>query len=386
MLWKKLSALTVLILATSPGWAQDCYIYNTRLGPFFYGSINSIDHSTGNHIFSNEQGGWCTYTGGPGECAAVATATSFSYVEESGKLTIPGFVHEIAWNDANGTASATYPSSAVASSEGAGAVRECPLFCGFGMTISSPGGSISYSGGSPKWADKHTYTNNCPARIVNSGCGVGASGGPCPVCTPENCGPSPILIDTRNEGFHFTDPQTPDGYVSFRFGAKIRKVSWPDWKTENAWLVYDSRGVIDGADDLFGNYTEHSDGGLKNHPNPNGFLALAWYDRGEQGGNLDGVIDKRDRIWSKLRLWKPKHCHLHPDEPCVALDSELSTLDAAGVHSLSLVYSSEGTTDSYGNVCSFKAMVNPDEGETQKSRDGRFACDFNLAERKEDAR
>jgi hypothetical protein len=159
-------------------------------------------------------------------------------------------------------------------------------------------------------------------------------------------------------------------------------VSWPDWRFDNAWLVYDKNGVIDGADDLFGNFTPHADGGVKGHPNPNGFLALAWYDKTSQGGNYDLVIDKKDAIWSKLKLWKPKHCHLHPDQPCVALDSELFPLDALGVHSLSLVYSASSTADKYGNTCSFEALVNPDAGEQQKSHDGRMACDFNLAVRK----
>ena len=398
MLWKKLSALTLLILATSPGWAQSCTAFNTVLGPFYYGSINTVDHAGGDHTFSNETMGGCEYEGyGAGtQCTANATATSFSYMEESGKLVYPGFVHETAWADAGSNSTAQAPSTATAVSEGGGGIRECLLSCGFTASISKAGAGVSFSAVA-KWSDKHTYTNTCPAKSFpanNGGCG-GRNQNPCPICTPEGCGPSPILIDTRNEGFHFTDPQTPDGYVSFRFGAKILKVSFPDPRFQNKWLVRafenGKRNPIDGADDLEGNFSPYADGGLKGHPNPNGFLDLMYRARLEAKAahtSYTGVLSRKTapRLWRTLRLWKPEHCQKQPDQACTALDSELETLDHAGVHSLSLTYSSDLTTDSYGNVCSFKAMVNPDEGETQKSRDGRYACDFNLAERREDAR
>lgn len=367
-----------LLLLVCSAFGQDCHIYNSVLGPFPYAQVGYQSHSTGDHIFANETGGSCTYTGSSA-CNAVAQATSFSFVTDSGKLVYPGYVHETASNDAGGTATATFPSVAATSSEGAGGVRECFLGCSFGVTISSAGGSVNFSGGAPKWQAKHVYTNSCPAVFIPV---CGGKNAPCPGCGPDGCGPSPILIDTQNQGWHFTDPNTPAGYVTFRFGSQLKKVSWPDSHFENAWLVYDKDGVIDGADDLFGNYTAHADGGVKGHPNPNGFLALAWYDKPSQGGNLDLILDRKDAIWSKLRLWKPKHCHLHPDQPCIALDSELYKLDELGVHSLSLVYQGSGETDKFGNLCSFKALVNPDAGETQKSRDGRWACDFNLAERK----
>ena len=35
-----------------------------------------------------------------------------------------------------------------------------------------------------------------------------------------------------------------------------------------------------------------------------GFLALALYDRVANGGNDDGVVDKRDSVFAKLRLWQ----------------------------------------------------------------------------------
>jgi hypothetical protein len=189
------------------------------------------------------------------------------------------------------------------------------------------------------------------------------------------------LIDVGNHGWHFTNPNESNGYVTFRFGATLQKVSWPDWKFDNAWLVYDKNGVIDGADNLFGSYTQHSNGdflAVKADYNPNGFLALAFYDQPAQGGNMDGVIDNKDKIYKYLRLWKPKHCHLHPDQPCVALDNELFKLESQGVHSISVAYSAADEKDAVGNTCNFKSMVNTEKAHPQKSKDGRWACDFNL--------
>jgi hypothetical protein len=362
-----------LLLCLVPAFGQDpCTVYNRNLGPFPFYASDSQGHLSGNHQFINYTRGSCQYTLAPASftsCAAVAKADSVSSMTESGKLTL-GYVHETAVADAGGLATAAYPIAAVANAKGVGGVRECFAGCSFSVTLSSSLGSAQFSATS-KWSKEYAYPNTCVPHTANLNVCSGA------VTDSINpCGPSPILVDVQGEDFHFS------GAVTFRFGSQLKKVSWPDWHYHNAWLVLPKNGVVDSADDLFGNYTRHSNADYTPFPNStdaNGWLALAFYDQPAQGGNGDGVLDRRDRIWRKLRLWRPAHCHLSPDRPCVALDSELSTLERAGIHRLGLTYTA--VDEMYGdNKCGFVAPINMAEGERQRSADPKLACDFNLAE------
>jgi hypothetical protein len=373
-------AMWLLLSVATATYSQDsCSAYSHNLGPFPTYTPNGIDHVSGNHTFVNYMSGSCAYSGDAGPCDAIAKAKSQSLMEESGSITgAPLYVHETATADQGGLTTASGSSVASASAEGGGAVTRCAT-CSFTMTLSGPGGTFSFSQ-TPRWSTKQSYTNTCPAHSVP----VNSCGAPKSLINP--CGPSPILIDTQGQGFHFTDPAKLDGYVTFRFGGQLKRVSWPDWRYENGWLVLpDANGVVDDADDLFGNYTAHSNADytpFKNTTDPNGWLALAFYTQPSQGGSGSGVIDRGSRVWNKLRIWKPKHCHLKPDEACVALDSELFRLDELGIHAISTVYTVVDQVDKIGNQCSFVALINPDPGERQKSHDNKVACDFNLAVKK----
>lgn len=163
----------------------------------------------------------------------------------------------------------------------------------------------------------------------------------------------------------------------------FERFSWPEHGSGNAWLVNDVNddGVITNGKELFGNFTAHSDGGVPHHPDPNGFLALAWYDRPAQGGNLDGILDKQDSIWNHLKLWIDDHCYLTPNAPCTSLPSEVHSLASAGIHSISLVYSMNPASDdydAYGNRFKVYAPLNVDAKDRQKSKDPRVMYDVFL--------
>lgn len=200
------------------------------------------------------------------------------------------------------------------------------------------------------------YVDNCPSPncAVTCSCPMPPPDCPTPLCdgTEWVCY-SPIVIDWKGEGFHLTSPQ--EGvYFDFTGKGHTRKVAWTDPAYSNAWLALDrnGNGRIDNGTELFGNLTPQlpSD-------SPNGFLALAVYDKPENGGNGNGFIDPGDAIYPKLLLWIDSN-HNGVSEP-----EELHTLKELGIERIDLQYQEKDYTDPYGNVFRYRSRVWDAHGE-----------------------
>lgn len=180
------------------------------------------------------------------------------------------------------------------------------------------------------------------------GCGTVGGAGFNPVdggAGSDGC--SPILIDTVGQGFHLT---SAEGGVMFDISGTGHpvQIAWTDARYRNAFLALPGPdGLVHNGKELFGNFTPQAQS-----PHLNGFLALAEFDKAESGGNGDGVIDKKDAVFSRLRLWNDEN----HDGICQL--SELHTLPELGVSSISLNYRESRRIDRYGNEFRYRGLIN----------------------------
>jgi len=209
-----------------------------------------------------------------------------------------------------------------------------------------------------------------PAQPPGCQCGWDYRLGLCRICDDESTcdlfddfGPeispclygseSPVLIDTRGNGFQLTSAVNGVTFDIRNDGTPVQ-IAWTETDSDDAWLVLDrnGNGRIDNGAEMFGDHTEQS-----TIFNKNGFAALKDFD-----SDLDGRITSADPIYLALRLWQDKN-HNGISEP-----EELSTVADRGIFSIGCIPKESRHKDRYGNEFRFRAKVN----------DTRFAYDVFL--------
>jgi hypothetical protein len=177
---------------------------------------------------------------------------------------------------------------------------------------------------------------------------------------------SPLVLDLDGDGFSFTS--LTDG-VQFDFDATGAPLlaAWTTGTSDDAFLVYDENdnGRIDSGWELFGDATIEipANGG-----EPNGFNALAEFDRTDLGGNGDGVIDSRDRGYHDLLVW------VDSNHDANAQATELCGLASAGVARIQLAYTTSSDVDAHGNELRLQSTYATTAGASRAIVDVYFAA------------